>query len=83
MKWLSYSREICYNCSKRRTPFFPQFLENSRSHSNAYSTLTFSKKTHLLNMKEIDDSKENMSGINDEHQNYEMCECKFRIVIAA
>ena len=34
-------------------------------------------------MKEIYDSKENMSGINDEHQNYEMCECKFRIVIAA
>ena len=26
--------------------FFPQFLENSRSHSNACNTLISSKKTH-------------------------------------
>ena len=41
------------------------------------------KKTHLLNGKGIDDSKVNMSGINDDRQNYEICECKSGIVIGA
>ena len=39
------------------------------------------KDKHLLNGKEIDDSRENMFGITDGHQNYEKCECKVRIVI--
>ena len=43
-KWLNYSREIYHNCSIRRNSLFPQFLENSRSHSNAYNTLIFLKK---------------------------------------
>ena len=38
---------------------------------------------HLLNRKGIDDSTENMSGITDDHQNYEKCQCKLRIVISA
>ena len=64
---------------------FAQFLENFRSHSNASSTLIFSEKkdTHLLNLKKIDNSTENMSGITDGHQNYEKCDCKVRIVIDA
>ena len=48
------------------THFFPQFLEKSRSHSNAYNNLISSKKnTHHLNGEAIDD----MSGITDGHQN--------------
>ena len=63
---------------------FPQRLENFRSHSNASSTLIFSKKnTHLSNMKRIDNSTENISGIADDHQNYEKCDCKVKIVIDA
>ena len=38
---------------------------------------------HLLNLKRIDNSTENMSGIIDSHQNYEKCDCKVRIVIGA
>ena len=41
------------------------------------------KKTHLLNGKGIDDSKVNMSGINNDRPNYEICECKSGIVIGA
>ena len=65
--------------------FFPQFLENVRSHSNASSTLIFSEKkdTHLLNLKKIDNSTENMSGITNGHQNYERCDCNVKIVIGA
>ena len=64
---------------------FAQFLENFRSHSNASSTLIFSEKkdTHLLNLKKIDNSTENMSGITDGHQNYERCDCNVKIVIGA
>lgn len=38
-------------------------------------------KTRLLNWKEIDDSTENLSGIIDDHQNYEECECEVEILI--
>ena len=62
------------------THFFPQFLENSRSHSNAYNNLTSSKNTHQLNRKGIDDTTKNISGITDGHQNYEKCECRDRCV---
>ena len=41
------------------------------------------KKILLLNGKGTDDSTENMSGITDDHQNYENCECKVKIVIGA
>ena len=59
--------------------FFPQFLENSRSHSNACNTLISSKKnTHLLIRKGLDGSTENISGITDGHQNYKKCECKVK-----
>ena len=58
------------------THFFPQFLENSRSHRNACNILIFSKNTHLLHRKGINDSTENISGITDGHQNYKKCECK-------
>ena len=53
------------------THCFPQFLENSRSHSNAYNNVISS---HLLNGKGIVDSTENLPGITDGHQNYEKCE---------
>lgn len=39
------------------------------------------EKTRLLNWKEIDDSTENLSGIIDDHQNYEECECEVEILI--
>ena len=63
---------------------FPRFLENSRSHSNAYNLIS-SKNTHQLNDKGIDDSKENLynrfsSGITDDYQNYEKCECSDRCI---
>ena len=51
-----------------RTYFFPQFLETSRSHSNAWHA--------QLNGKVNDDSTENMPGITNGHQNYEKCEKK-------
>ena len=38
------------------THFFPQFLENSRSRSNAYNNLISSKNSHQLNETVIDDS---------------------------
>ena len=57
------------------THILPQFLENSRSHSNSYNLIS-SKKTHQLNGKEIDGSMENMPGITNGHQNYEKCECR-------
>ena len=63
--------------------FFPQFLENCRSHSNACNSLISSKKTRLLNLKGIDNYTKNISGITDGHQNYEKCECKVRIVVNA
>ena len=51
---------------------------------HARSPLISSKKNmHLLNLKRIDNSTENMSGIIDSHQNYEKCDCKVRIVIGA
>ena len=40
------------------------------------------KNTHLLNLKRIDNSMQNMSSITDGHQNYK-CDCKVRIVIGA
>ena len=72
---------------------FPRFLENSRSHSNAYNLIS-SKNKHQLNDKGIDDSKENLynnnnnnnnnnrfsSGITDDYQNYEKCECSDRCI---
>ena len=39
------------------------------------------KNTHLLNLKRIENSEENMSGITDGHQNYEKCDYKVRIMI--
>ena len=60
--------------------FFAQVLENSRSHSNACNKLIFSKNTHQLNGKGIDNSTESMSGITDDHQNYEKCECSDRCI---
>ena len=47
---------------------------------HACSTLIFSKNTHLLNLKTIDNLTENMSGITDGHQNYKKCDFKVRIV---
>ena len=61
------------------THFFPQFLENSRSHSNAYN-LVPRKNTHQLNGKGTGDSTENVPGITDGHQSYEKCECKDQCV---
>ena len=61
------------------THFFPQFLENSRSHSNAYN-LVPRKNTHQLNGKGIGESTENVPGITDGHQSYEKCECKDQCV---
>ena len=72
-------REI-YNCSIRRNSLFPQFLENSRSYSNAYNNLFPRKNTHQLNGKGIDDSTENMSGITDGHEIYEKCEYTDRCI---
>ena len=60
---------------------FPQFLENFRSHSDACRTLISSKKTR--NLKRIDNSTENMSGIAYGHQNYVKWDCKVRILIVA
>ena len=60
-----------------RTQFFSQFLENSRSHSNAYNNLIYSKNAQQLNGKGIDHSTENTSGITDSHQN---CECSDRCI---
>ena len=57
------------------THFFPQFLQNSRSHSNAYNNVIPPKSMHLLNGKGIDDSPENLPGITDGHHNYKKCEC--------
>ena len=51
------------------THCFPQFVENSRSNSDACSISISSKKTHLLNKKGIDNSTENMSRIMDDHEN--------------
>ena len=61
------------------THFFPQFLENSRSHSNAYN-LVPRKNTHQLNGKGIGESTENVPGITDGHQSYEKCACKDQCV---
>ena len=55
-----------------RTYFFPQFLETSRSHSNAWHA--------QLNGKVNDDSTENMPGITNGHQNYEKCECRYQCI---
>lgn len=63
--------------------FFHQLLENSRYHFNACNTLISWKKTRLLNGKEIDDSTENLSGITNDHQNYEEWEREVEIVIGA
>ena len=82
-KRLSYGRETSFNSSIRRSSLFHQFLENFKSHSNACSTLIFSKSTHLLNLKRTDNFTENISDITDGHQNYEKCDCKVRIVIGA
>ena len=38
---------------------------------------------YVENGKGIDESTENMSGITDDHQNYEKCECRVTIVIGA
>ena len=38
---------------------------------------------HVLNLKRIDNSTENMSGITEGHQDYEKCDCKVRIVMGA
>ena len=62
-----------------RNHFFPQFPENSRSHSNAYNNLISSKKSHQLNRKLTDGSTENMSGITGAHQNYQKRDCSDRI----
>ena len=48
--------------------FFPQILEKSRSHSNAWHA--------QLNGKRIDDSTENIPGTTNSHRNYEKCECR-------
>lgn len=48
-------------------------------HTNTLNS--WGKKTHLLNWQEIDDSTENLSGIIDDHQNYEECECEVEILI--
>ena len=50
---------------------------------NCHACSTLKKNTHLLNLKKIDNSTENMSGITDGHQNYEKCDYKVRIVIGA
>ena len=55
--------------------FFRQFLENSRSHRNAYNNLISSKNTHQLNGKGIDDSTEYMFDVTDGHQNYQKRGC--------
>ena len=57
------------------THYFPQFLENSRSHSNAYDALIYSKKHTTI--------KWERDWWFDDHQNNENCECKVRIVIGA
>ena len=63
-----------------RNHFFPQFIQNSRSHSNVYNNLIFSKKKpHQLNRKVTDGSTENMYGITGVHQNYENRDCSDRI----
>ena len=62
------------------THFFPQFLENSRSHSNAYNNVISSEKHAPIKWERIDDSTENLSGITDGHQNYEKCECSDRYI---
>ena len=63
------------------TPFFPQFLEKiSQSHSNAWNNFISSKNTQQLIRKGIDDSTENMSGITDDHQNHEKCDCSDRCI---
>ena len=62
------------------THFFPQFLENSRSHSNAYNNVISSEKHAPIKWERIDDSTENLSGITDGHQNYEKCECSDRCI---
>ena len=73
-------REI-YNCSIRRNSLFPQFLENSRSYSNAYNNLFSSKKHAPIKWeRDIDDSTENMSGITDGHEIYEKCEYTDRCI---
>ena len=72
---MKYATTVVY----LRIHFFPRFLQNSRSHSNAYNLIS-SKNTHRLNDKGTDDSKENISGITDDHQNYEKCECSDRCI---
>ena len=56
------------------THIFPQFLGNSRSHSNAYN-LIFSKNHASVKWERDWWSMGNMSGITNGHQNYEKCEC--------
>ena len=56
--------------------FFPQFLENSRSHSNVCNTLIYLKNQAPIKWERDYNSMENLSGIADGHQNYEKCECK-------
>ena len=64
--------------------FFPQFLDKNLDFILMQVVPWFSwKKKHLLNLKRIDNTKENMSGITDGNQNYERCDCKVRIVIGA
>ena len=62
------------------THFLPQFLGNSRSHSNAL----ISSKKHAPIIWERDwRFYGKMSGITDDHQNHKKYECKFGIVIGA
>ena len=82
-KWLSIVEKYAPTVVFVGAHYFPQFLENFRSRSNACSTLIHRKNAHLLNLKRIDNFTENISGITDDHQNYEKCDCKIRIVIDA
>ena len=50
------------------THFFLQLLENSRSHSNTYNLISY-KKYAQVELAGIDDSRENMPGITNSHQN--------------
>ena len=68
------------------THFFPQFLENSKSHSNVCNTLYSSKKYAPIKSERdwwFYRKYDWHYRWSSEHQNYEKCECKVRIVINA